>query len=75
MGNTTGCCCCNSEESAKRDKALDQYIKTHHINKYPHKVPKCAKGDYMVTKQDFANDCKTYKAQIVNEILDENARK
>jgi hypothetical protein len=76
MGNGNACCCCcANDESSKRDKELDAYIKKHHINKYPHKVPKYDKNDYQVWKQDFANDAKTFKAKVVNEILDENARK
>jgi len=37
------CSCCGSDDGAKKDAALDQYIKVHHIWKHPHKCPKMDK--------------------------------
>ena len=68
--------CCGSDDGAKKDAALDSYIKIHHINKYPHKCSKFSKTDlFMSVKQDFEKDHRTFKAGVTNEILDENARK
>ena len=73
MGNA-GCCGCGGDDSVKRDRELDSYINTHHIYKYPHKCAKPAKQDLVWLKGDFEKDCKTYKAKVVTEILDEKAR-
>jgi hypothetical protein len=73
MGNSCGCC--GSDEGAKKDSALDQYIKTHHMWKYPHKCPKMEKSQQLLHKIDFEKSDRTLKSQVQNEILDDVARK
>jgi hypothetical protein len=68
-----GTCCGPSDESLKRDSALDEYMKINHVKMYPHKVPKFDKKDFFLGKQDFED--RTIKARITNEILDDVSRR
>jgi len=47
MGNAA-CCCCANDEGAKKDAALDAYIKKWHTD--PCRVPKYDKKDYSLAK-------------------------
>lgn len=71
MGNT---CCCATDD-AKKDAELDQYIKKHHIWKFPHKCPKIDKATRSMLKIDSEHHFRTYKSHVNEEILDETARK
>ena len=71
MGNA----CCGNDDDSKKNSELEKYIKTHHINKYPHKCPKLGKQIDKLLRQDFGGESQTYKSKVVNEILDETARK
>lgn len=72
MGNTCGC----GDEDTKKDAALDKYIKTHHMWKYPHKCPKLDKVTLAQFKAvDFDPVDRVFKSSVQHEILDENAKK
>lgn len=70
MGNAQ-CCCCGGDDDAKKNSALDKYLKKWHMDK--DKVTKVDKKDFFLCKQDFTE--RTFKAQKMNEVLDEIARK
>jgi hypothetical protein len=71
MGNTSASCCCGpSDEDAKKDRELDDYINKYH--REPSKVCKFDKNDYLLTKQEIP--IRTFKAKKNMEILDDKAR-
>ncbi len=72
MGNACGC----GDDDYKKDAALDKYIKTHHMWKYPHKCPKLDKVSLAQQKAlDFAPEERVFRSSVHHEILDDNAKR
>ena len=72
MGNT--CMCCATDDG-KKDAALDQYIKQHHVWKYPHKCPKLDKKEQNFYKVDLPHHERHLKSSVNYEILDEASKR